>query len=413
MNVDTTSPCVQSTAIIAALGSWIGFIAAELPVDDLFERHLWPQRFFNHLSWGDGVKIGLLLPMGGPLYQAAFTTLDCLHEHALFSGTSCGHMLGTHFFADTHIIATLYDESGRLKKTQPARNCLWIRALRHFPVQKACSSVLQKSDREPQVVRARSSVSFLELAYIQHEPPVDSVLDHDTEEVTLKCMLSIVLAESTGIIAAIVVMVIWKSAFAILWLLPLLLRLLSTAFVVSREGLPINSCSIENSAAPSRPEILKVEIHTPADGSLVIQGPSDVVLPFTRHYGHPIRNHMRESMQIGVIIGFGLLFPVGLLCSLLWMQEGLQYMWLSYQIYTTTVLYIYRYASGRHWATTESRIAKFLSDCHERPRELFLKDQNGVVKARMSRTMVDSQAECRKVVRLLINGGNDGQSTAS
>jgi hypothetical protein len=85
-------------------------------------------------------------------------------------------------------------------------------------------------------------------------------------------------------------------------------------------------------------------------------------------------------------------------------------MWLSYQMYSTTALYIYRYAGGRHWATTESRIAKLLSDSHERPQKMFLKDTNGVLKARMSRTNVGSQAEGRKVVQLLLNGSNDGST---
>jgi hypothetical protein len=412
MNI-TSNSCGngQSTAILGALGSLIGFIAAELPVDDLFERQFWPQRFFNHLSWSEGVKIALLLPMGGPLYQVAFRTLDCLYKNGLFSGTSCGHMLGTPFFPDNHIIATLYNESGELRNTQPVRNCLWIRVLRHF-ASNSGSSVAQKNGIWRQV-RARTFVTFLELSLIHHEPPADAVVDHDTGRITLKCILSIVLAEITGIITAIVVVVAWRSVFAIIWLLPLLLRLLSVTFVVSREGLPTKPCSMEHPALkPTPPEVLKVEIRTPVDGFLVIQGPSDAVFPFTRHYGHPVRNKVRESMQIGVIIGFGLLFPIGLLCSLLWMQEGLQYMWLSYQMYSTTALYIYRYAGGAHWATTESRIAKLLSDSHERPREIFFKDINGVLKARMSRTIVGSQAEGRKVVQLLINGSNDG-STAS
>jgi hypothetical protein len=350
-----SNPCDgKSTALVGALGSLIGFIAAELPVDDLFERLFWPQRFFNNLSWSEGVKIAFLLPMGGPLHLAAFTVLDDLYKHRLFSGTSCGHMLGTPFFTDNNIVATLYDESGKLKKTQQARNCLWIRVLRHFTIN-AGSSVAQNSGVWPlHVVRARTSVTFLELSHFDHEPPADAVVDHDTGRVTLKCILSIILAEMTGIITSIVVVIAWRSAFAIIWLLPLLLRLTSTTFVASREGLPIKSSGVENPSTelipqtktPKPLEELKVEIHTP-DGFLVMQGQSNAVLPFTRHYGHPIRNKVRESIQCGVIIGFGLLFPFGLLCSLLWMQEGLEYMWLSYQMYSTIVLYIYRYAGCR------------------------------------------------------------------
>ena len=47
------------------------------------------------------------------------------------------------------------------------------------------------------------------------------------------------------------------------------------------------------------------------------------------NYGHRIRSRGREIIQIFVVVAFGLVFPVGLMCSIIWMSVDLQYVWLG------------------------------------------------------------------------------------
>ena len=67
------------------------------------------------------------------------------------------------------------------------------------------------------------------------------------------------------------------------------------------------------------------EVNTHGHGFLVVEGKESVVLQFFRHYGHPIRNRARELIQISIVVAFGLVFPIGLMCSLIWMPVVLQY----------------------------------------------------------------------------------------
>src|SRR5262249_47895473 len=71
------------------------------------------------------------MPMGGPVYQAALGALDAMHVHGLFKGRQEGHMLGTAFFPALTWSYTFHSPEGKV--TEPARNCLWVRALRNLP----------------------------------------------------------------------------------------------------------------------------------------------------------------------------------------------------------------------------------------------------------------------------------------
>lgn len=96
---DTTAG--SNATVLAALGTSIDYLGTEISVNDLFERLLWPQRYYNnppaHSIW----RIAFLIPMGGPLHKAALRTLDTFDENGMFKGSRRGHMLGTAFFGNT------------------------------------------------------------------------------------------------------------------------------------------------------------------------------------------------------------------------------------------------------------------------------------------------------------------------
>ncbi|KAJ4152251.1 hypothetical protein NW754_004046 [Fusarium falciforme] len=41
----------MSTAIVSALGAVLGYLGAEVAEESIFERILWPQRFFNYINF--------------------------------------------------------------------------------------------------------------------------------------------------------------------------------------------------------------------------------------------------------------------------------------------------------------------------------------------------------------------------
>lgn len=88
-------------AVAGVLGSFIGYLGAEVSKETIFERLLWPQRFYNHLNLEILVKMGFLMPLGGPLHRAALQTLDTFHERGLYDGSCRKNMVGTAFLRNS------------------------------------------------------------------------------------------------------------------------------------------------------------------------------------------------------------------------------------------------------------------------------------------------------------------------
>ena len=80
------------SALSGALGSIIGYLGAEVAEATIFERLLWPQRFYNDFNLTISIKLALLMPMGGPLHCAALQTLDVFNEKGLYLGLGRGQL---------------------------------------------------------------------------------------------------------------------------------------------------------------------------------------------------------------------------------------------------------------------------------------------------------------------------------
>lgn len=228
----------------------------------------------------------------------------------------------------------------------------------------------------------------------------------------IRTYTALILAETTGIATAIAVMVIWKSWFMLLWIGPLALKLLSAMFTIEREGLtPLPPPKKEDTTDASVFRLKKYEIVNSGNGFLVVEGDDSTVLQFFRHYGHPIRSRTREILQMVIVVGFGFIFPVGLVCSLVWMWPALQYVWLSYQLYATIAMHVYRYASGHQCATTEEMICQEFARTeasHQDSTVIFGDREETRVCATLVRTPHDSFAEGKAhFLQLLANSEND------
>ncbi|KAI9370417.1 hypothetical protein BJX61DRAFT_548957 [Aspergillus egyptiacus] len=434
---------VDQGSVNNALGTILGYLGAEIAPPDLFERLLWPQRYYNGFSWTSIPKMALFLSTGGPLHRAALVTFDDILHNDLLKGKHIGHMLGSPFYTDSGLTYTVYDAQGRKEADEYVRNDPWTRAIAHYPIPSSAlstrPSAVYAEDGTPRpaasTIRAFHKVSYLKLSAVnQASQPPRAVTGVETGAVTVRVYAAIFATELIGIAIGTVVLARWRSLFGILWLVPLILKLISAAFALQREPLRVppspgtgtpspipspsrtsSSSSISSSSslspltAAAPPKIF--EIHNEKHGFLLIEGPEDLVLQFFRHYGHPIRNRVRESVQLAIIVGMGLVFPVGLVCSSVWMPVWLQYLWLGYQLYTTLAMHIYRFAGGRMWGTTEERlVGQFLqSGARGESQVAYLGSADGrCVMAEMNVTFHGRYAEAKEHLERLLAARAEG-----
>lgn len=73
----------ETSAITGALGSIIGYLGSEVAEPAVFERLLWPERFYNVISCRNAIEMTLFMPLGGPVHKAALQTL------VIFEGKAC------------------------------------------------------------------------------------------------------------------------------------------------------------------------------------------------------------------------------------------------------------------------------------------------------------------------------------
>lgn len=305
-----------------ALGTVLGYIGAEAATSATFTRLLWPQRAYAHMRVGDMIKMALLLPAGGPLYKACLEVLDGAARNGLLQGKAQGHMLGSAFFPNEDGTYTQHcvDEK---KHEEASRNNLWSRVMTLIPLPDFGD---RPTDTEkgsivmPKIVRGRVAVHQLTL----HVEPCDgraerasnacAPTDAETGFPKIEAFYGILVTELSAIVLSVIIGTVWHSWFALLWLCPVALKLLSAACALSRDPLHLKSDS-----EPSEPSEC-FEVHMPAETGrfLIITSPPSLVTQFFRHYGHPQRDRSREVLQLAIVVAFALLFPIGLLCSLLY-----------------------------------------------------------------------------------------------
>lgn len=388
----------HTTSVISALGTIIGYIGAEAATEDVFERLLWPQRFFNAFCWRDLVEIGLLNPMGGPMHKAALNTLDTFYHSGLFKGSDMGNMLGTAFFHDTGKRYKMHDAPPGSTGKEFVRNGLWVQAIARIPLvaQYQKGQNPESGVQQPRLVRARSVVNFLELSYVDGNVDPAKTVEHDTETFSFRILLALVWSEITALAVGGFVLGYWQSVFSFLWFLPLTLKLLSAIFSVERESLLTKPSANEATVEEAK----RFEVDTHGHGFLVIEGKESAVLQFFRHYGHPIRNRSREIIQISIVVAFGLVFPIGLMCSIIWMPVGLQYVWLGYQLYATLAMYMYRFTRAHQWARSEARLAQKFAKGVNEERVAYLQDgSKNTIMGKLTRIYVGSYGEGQKLLK--------------
>lgn len=426
------------SVVPSALGSVLGYLGAEVAEKSVFERLLWPQRFYNYMDATVFFKLAFLFPTSGPLHRAALEVLDKFRDNGLYRGKQGGEMLGTAFFHDMdeavyfHRTATSIDEQ---QHPYYVRNGLWVEVLRGIrPV---------ASERRPGV-KARA-IQFIYRLHLQFQlDPSENSNVVEEHAITIWTIAGIFCSELSSIILAITAGIIYRPSTHIiptwnLWIvgffcIPLFLKLVAMVFTVRREKLrfkhtvghtpdgdtqtPESEIGLEPVAVKDQATIQKppqspeppnhtevFEVVRPSTGFMLItvDAPSsDLVGQFFRHYGHPIRSSQydraKEIISIILTYCFVLYFPIGLLL-LSWMSDPMQYFWLGQQLYCVLALHIIRLFGWEGCGRTEDKIAKMLS----RGQKVCLRGENGCVEATLEIEEAESVALARTAVRNFVS----------
>lgn len=397
------------SSVFSAFSAVLGYIGAEAVTSHAFERLLWPQRNIAHWTWRDLPSLALLDPMGGPLYKASIAALDDFRAQGLLEGSHHGDMLGTAFFRNqphTYTAPDVHDPNQM--KTNPVRNFLWFRVVRlalrtmrkrfGLPI-----PIVEKGEGPEKIVRARTAVAHLTLR-IAKANSAGARVSEASSDFSLAAISGVFVTEMTGIGVAAAVGGVWRSLWAFWWIIPLLLRLLSLVCQLPREPF------IDTIDTPRQDEWdFEIDCGHSTTLLVLVTGPPTIVRHFLGHYGHPRRHRFRELVQILIIVAFGCLFPVGLLCAGLWMQDSIQYVWVSYQIYAVVAMYIARYTGAYELATTEARLADGLSTSLSGGQVVFGRQQKAVA-ASLEVTYHSRRIEGRDHLARLVKRRDGSQS---
>lgn len=385
---------------IGLLNVIVGYVGADAATETLIERILWPQHANAGFEAHNLVRNAVLFSAGGPLHRVAIKALDGFHKHSLFKGAGHGHMLGTAFFPDTGLSYKLYKGRDQAPEKEWVRNGLLTRILKCLPYTQPTATEKGAPSRP---MRQRITVNHLELFYLGSDSVQDAVsLGDDT--VTGKTLIAIVASELPTLLLATIIALGWNISMSLLLLGPLSLKLAAAATTLEREQLDFSrdNQTLKTDEQDRHPIF---EIHIPGEGFQIITGPCDLVLPFFRHYGHPVRCRWREVTQMFIVAALGACYPFTFV-GMLWMPLEVQALWACYQIYLVFSMLIVRFVGGDVWGTTEERMAKALAFSRVLGRNgmVMFKDRKGfVMGARLTQSVHGSYTDGKSEVAHIIS----------
>ena len=322
----------KPTGLLAVLGSIIGYLGAEVAQESLFERLLWPERYFNDFRLAILFKTALLTPMGGPVPQSRSPGVGQIPGQRFVPGPA----------SRSHAWIGVLQRSRRENHTCPCesehhrgkdvRDGFWVTVLRLVKPSSTRTTRLArrdagtKAEQPPSPRRANQLVHHLKLRWMEGTEPSKrspNVVFIDVEK-SWRVYAHLCCTELTNVTIAMIVAYRWQSWFAAWWCLPLLQKLILALCSVRRTPLkkplplPISSGD-QQEAKQEKNQIF--EIADQKRGFLLIEGPDDLVRQFFRHYAHTVRDscgvgpgdRFREVVTMLTVGAFAFTFPIGLL----------------------------------------------------------------------------------------------------
>ena len=172
-------------------------------------------------------------------------------------------------------------------------------------------------------------------------------------------MVGVLVCKMTAFLTGTAVLAIYRSPFAILWFMPLIIRLLAIKFSLRRTPLMIGS---QDGVAADSVEPCVFQLDGYSEGFVLIQAPKALGTQFFHHYGHPQRSQVpqdrwNERVSMTLVAVMGLYFPVSWL-AFVFAPNALRLIWLSYQLYMLVVSMVHKYASLTRMGSLEESIGK-------------------------------------------------------
>lgn len=354
-----------STDVFGALGTIIGYLGTEITSDSLFERLLWPTRFYNTLNPIRLFKITVFTPMGGPLLKPAVRVFDEFMTARMHKGKRQGDPLGTAFYSNLgrryKIHAKAGFEDSCAGEDREFRNCIRIRVLRLVG---SVDGQDRKGDAEApdctKPVSAQRPVYLLDLTPFEYTVKIRgakenvSVISNDTGTPGVRNIICIILSELIASCIGISVGIKFQSTYAILFFLPLILKVLSLMFTVRRQSLvwpkPPATKVASKATSKDKTQLLELDREHDTDDFVLIRGSQSLLGQSSRHYGHRLcDNHgfiandrRNEVVTMLLVLTFAMFFPISLFASI-WASEEAQRWWLGYEAFAIASMYAFRF----------------------------------------------------------------------
>ncbi|CAH0021700.1 unnamed protein product [Clonostachys rhizophaga] len=385
-------------AVFAALGTLVGYLGTEVASASIFDRLLWPTRYYSSACPTSLMWMALMMPMGGPIHKAAVEALDRLVAAGLWRGYCRGDMLGTVFYKNRGYKYVVHPAGATGRELKDARDAFWITVLELVPWPHQVPPPLEPNWRQDSLAAAQrvkkvlAQRPFFELELTREEAagaavhgtgrPVGHplpILTGDNNQLKLTHILGILASESISVVFGVATAVTWKSPFAAWYFVPLLLKLGSLLSRVGRQ--PVKGPEDMDSPGDDG-ELTLFEVADYSKGFFLITGPRHLVYQFWHHYGHPVRNNpglhwdktaslseninnligdrTREVLSMLTVIAFIFVYPAGLI-TFLFASSGIQWVWLGYQLIAMAGMHVYRFFGGEHRGSTQERLANELS----------------------------------------------------
>ena len=214
-------------------------------------------------------------------------------------------------------------------------------------------------------------------------------------------------SELVAICTGCCVAIIFKSAYAMLFFLPLVLKSISLTFCVRRQHLvwptPPTTEAAKEIQFKDDIQMLELSRERDTDDFMLIRGSEILLRQFSHHYGHPLRDgkgflnsdRTNEVVSMMLVLAFAMVFPVSLFASI-WANAYIQRIWLGYEAYATIAMYAFRFWGGEFVGSTEMMLAKGL----ERGKKVALVGDEGKgVLACLQCWTVKSVAEAKEKVQ--------------
>jgi len=368
--MSSDDPAALSLAAFTALGTIVGYVGTEVASSSIFDRVLWPSRFWNIVDLKSSLATAFYHPAGGPIHKAAVDDMNRIVRHGLLQGYCRGDMLGTVFFEDSGQSYRTHTLAGP-GPTKEVRNVFWLLVLSRIPWKPLANSSestgeIRLDDELAQKavvrVKAQRPIHVLRLgrAPTSDSDPKLSVVDGDVGSFKGRYKVGVVASEIITLGFGIVSLAVWQSPFSSWYATPLLLKLVALAFAVRRT-------TVDHNDSEKDSENTLYEITGISKGFMLIHGPWELVNQFFRHYGHPIRSRkgisgdrVREVIGITVVNLFALIYPGGLI-TFIFAPAAEQWLWLGYQLVTVIAMHLYRFTGGEKVGMTQTRIAMELA----------------------------------------------------